>query len=232
MADNLLQEIDFNVVSRLQTLGFSVEEMSSSVDFTVDGLIHDAAMQARFAYEAIRAYEQAVLANENTEELRETLEATIENLEHTYDTLYALIPTKVSQLTNDRGFIAEETDPTVPDWAKEAEKPQYSWTEIVGLHLVAGTGMYDDLEGKPDIPPDLSDAVLQLQLDMEQKADLDALPVVLPNPYPLTINGTDYDGTEEVELTIGSTEYTAGTGISIVNGVISVTFADADNNNY
>ena len=32
-------------------------------------------------------------------------------------------PTKVSDLTNDSGFITTETDPTVPSWAKESTKP-------------------------------------------------------------------------------------------------------------
>ena len=44
------------------------------------------------------------------------------------------IPTKVSDLTNDSGFISSytETDPTVPSWAKASSKPSYSLTEISG----------------------------------------------------------------------------------------------------
>jgi len=38
--------------------------------------------------------------------------------------------TKVSQLDNDTGFISQETDPTVPAWAKTTNKPSYSWNEI------------------------------------------------------------------------------------------------------
>ena len=40
------------------------------------------------------------------------------------------VPTKVSQLENDKGYIATETDPTVPAWAKESEKPSYDYSEI------------------------------------------------------------------------------------------------------
>ena len=47
------------------------------------------------------------------------------------------IPTKTSQLTNDsqfvtetgintKGYLTEETDPTVPAWAKAATKPSYN----------------------------------------------------------------------------------------------------------
>lgn len=42
------------------------------------------------------------------------------------------VPTKLSQLTNDAGFLTgyTETDPTVPAWAKAASKPSYSADEV------------------------------------------------------------------------------------------------------
>ena len=40
------------------------------------------------------------------------------------------VPTKVSELTNDRGFLTSETDPTVPSWAKQANKPSYTASEV------------------------------------------------------------------------------------------------------
>lgn len=40
------------------------------------------------------------------------------------------VPTKVSDLTNDSGFITTETDPTVPSWAKQASKPSYTAAEV------------------------------------------------------------------------------------------------------
>lgn len=42
------------------------------------------------------------------------------------------IPTKLSQLTNDKGYLTSftETDPTVPTWAKATNKPSYTSTEI------------------------------------------------------------------------------------------------------
>lgn len=44
----------------------------------------------------------------------------------------AAIPTKTSQLTNDKGFLTSytETDPTVPSWAKSASKPTYTASEV------------------------------------------------------------------------------------------------------
>ena len=42
------------------------------------------------------------------------------------------IPTKISQLENDVNFISSytETDPTVPDWAKQSNKPSYTLDEL------------------------------------------------------------------------------------------------------
>ena len=40
------------------------------------------------------------------------------------------IPTKVSDLTNDSGYLTQESDPTVPEWAKAPSKPTYTATEV------------------------------------------------------------------------------------------------------
>jgi hypothetical protein len=42
------------------------------------------------------------------------------------------VPTKVSDLTNDAGYITgyTETDPTVPSWAKASSKPTYTYSEV------------------------------------------------------------------------------------------------------
>ena len=47
------------------------------------------------------------------------------------------IPTSVSQLTNDSGFITNETesDPTVPSWAKESTKPTYTASEVGAIPI-------------------------------------------------------------------------------------------------
>lgn len=48
-----------------------------------------------------------------------------------------VIPTKTSDLENDSGFLTQETDPTVPSWAKQATKPTYSFEEITGKPTIA-----------------------------------------------------------------------------------------------
>lgn len=42
----------------------------------------------------------------------------------------AKVPTRVSQLENDSGYLSAETDPTVPAWAKAANKPAYTAAEV------------------------------------------------------------------------------------------------------
>lgn len=54
--------------------------------------------------------------------------------QHTHSTAditdFPAIPTKVSELQNDSGYISEETDPTVPAWAKAETKPTYTASEV------------------------------------------------------------------------------------------------------
>ena len=54
-----------------------------------------------------------------------------------------VIPTKVSDLTNDKGYITSytETDPTVPAWAKASSKPSYTKSEV-GLGNVDNVKQY------------------------------------------------------------------------------------------
>ena len=58
------------------------------------------------------------------------IRSSVEELENTINGI--TVPTKVSELTNDSGFITgyTETDPTVPAWAKAASKPTYTASEV------------------------------------------------------------------------------------------------------
>lgn len=47
--------------------------------------------------------------------------------------------------------VTQETDPTVPNWAKQAKKPTYSYGEITGKPTLF-SGDYNDLSNKPTIP--------------------------------------------------------------------------------
>lgn len=54
-----------------------------------------------------------------------------------------VVPTKVSELTNDEGFLTSytESDPTVPAWAKASSKPSYTKSEV-GLGNVDNVKQY------------------------------------------------------------------------------------------
>lgn len=56
------------------------------------------------------------------------------------------IPSKVSELTNDAGYITSytETDPTVPSWAKASQKPTYTYSEV-GASSANHTHTYSDV---------------------------------------------------------------------------------------
>ena len=43
------------------------------------------------------------------------------------------VPTALSDLTDDVGYLTEESDPTVPSWAKQPQKPAYTASEVGAL---------------------------------------------------------------------------------------------------
>ena len=51
----------------------------------------------------------------------------------------------MSDLNNDVGYITEETDPTVPAWAKQSTKPTYTAAEVGAL---PDTTIIPDISGK------------------------------------------------------------------------------------
>lgn len=74
-----------------------------------------------------------------------------------------------NKTTEDLGIVSKETDPTVPSWAKQPNKPTYTYNEITNkptlfsgnyndltnkptYATVATSGSYNDLKDKPNIP--------------------------------------------------------------------------------
>jgi len=60
------------------------------------------------------------------------------------------IPINVSELTNDAGYLTTETDPTVPAWAKAAQKPAYTAAEVGATTEQEVSSMIAD--AMPDVP--------------------------------------------------------------------------------
>lgn len=79
-------------------------------------------------------------------------------LQHFWDRLSSLfarkteLPTKVSELTNDAGYITGETDPTVPAWAKATTKPTYTALEVKALPDPVKLTYADLTKADNDIP--------------------------------------------------------------------------------
>lgn len=83
----------------------------------------------------------SIIAEGGEPNVIETVQKNGTALPVTNKTVNVTVPTKVSDLTNDSGFLTTETDPTVPAWAKAASKPSYTADEIT----ITG-GDYADVE--------------------------------------------------------------------------------------
>lgn len=99
------------------------------------------------------------------------------------------------------GGITQETDPTVPAWAKAPEKPSYTAEEVGALPV--GTEI-------PVVPTkvtafDNDAGYLTEHQDLSGYAKSEDIPTTLPNPHKLTFSGAvsaEYDGSEAVEVVI------------------------------
>lgn len=96
------------------------------------------------------------------------------------------IPSKISDLTNDSGFLTKETDPTVPSWAKQTSKPTYTATEVGALPSTTKI---------PTKVTDLSDATNY------------ALKTEIPKDNKSLTNGAGYQTASQVESAISAKGY-------------------------
>jgi len=143
------------------------------------------------------------------------------------------VPTKLSELQNDVGFITSytETDPTVPSWAKQSTKPSYTASEVGALESTAPaaaitnndisnwnnksdfSGSYEDLTDKPTIPSAYTLPAASTSILGGVKVDGSTITI-------------DNNGIISSTSSGGGVSYTAGNNISINNGVISATDTD------
>lgn len=110
----------------------------------------------------------------------------------------------------------EETDPTVPEWAKEEEKPTYTAEEVGALPDTTEipknlSDLQDDAEHRTVTDTekqswnDKSDFSGNYE-DLKGKPTIPTVPTKLPNPQALTITyggkAHTYDGSEAIAITI------------------------------
>lgn len=106
---------------------------------------------------------------------------------------------EITVQAGDGGSITE-TDPTVPAWAKAEKKPSYTAEEVGALPSTYEPPV-TSVNGK-------TGAVSLVASDVGALPSTTVIPTVpnaLKNPYPLTINGIAYDGSEAKTVTIEST---------------------------
>ena len=140
------------------------------------------------------------------------------------------VPTKVSQLTNDSGYITDytETDPTVPAWAKASTKPSYSKSEV-GLGNVDNVKQYSASNPPPYPVTSVNGNTGAVTLDAESvgarpstwtptAADVGAVPT------SRTVNGKNLGA----NITLGASDV----GAVPTSAAITVTGVDADGNTH
>lgn len=93
------------------------------------------------------------------------------------------------------GGILEESDPTVPDWAKQSRKPTYAYSEITGkptLGLLAERDSiaYDEIDGAPT-PLQLGETSTKAYPGNKGKANADAIAELQENKQ----DALSFDGT-------------------------------------
>ena len=87
------------------------------------------------------------------------------------------VPTKVSELTNDSGYLTSftETDPTVPAWAKAASKPTYTASEVGAVptsRTVNGKALSANITlAASDVGADTSGSAAQALADAKSYTD-------------------------------------------------------------
>ena len=113
------------------------------------------------------------------------------------------VPTKTSHLTNDSGFLTSytETDPTVPAWAKAANKPSYTFSEIGSTPTTLSGYGITNAYTKTEIDG-LVAGVLHYKGTKASVANLPTTGNVTGDVWHITADGSEYawDGTIWQEL--------------------------------
>ena len=133
------------------------------------------------------------------------------------------VPTKVSDLTNDSGYITgyTETDPTVPSWAKASSKPSYTAAEV-GAVPTSRT-----VNGKA-----LSSNITLSASDVSALPSSTVIPTITDTYSGTSSNGMSGKAVKSaIDALDGSVSGSAGSGktltaFSQTNGVVSATFGN------
>ena len=127
------------------------------------------------------------------------------------------VPTKVSELENDSGYLTSytETDPTVPAWAKAADKPTYTAAEV-GARPSTWTPTAADVGARPS-----TWTPTKIDIGLDNVDNVKQYSASNPPPYPVTsVNGQSGAVTVSVPTVPSTTNILKGNGSG---GVVAAT---------
>lgn len=169
--------------------------------------------QTRYEIVDAKSREDIVTLNEDLNQTNQNLKDVNLGLNNTIQDVTNLRTDLTVEINNARGYfetelmkkqplgnyLTEETDPTVPNWAKEPNKPTYTATEVGADR----EGLADELITSHNTSTiahmDLRNTVRELN----NRVDIIYIPEELPNPNKLIFQGAvtgEYDGSKEVTI--------------------------------
>lgn len=107
---------------------------------------------------------------------------------------YVALEKRVAELEKNAGGIAEETDPTVPDWAKQPEKPTYTAQEVGAAKAEKVAEIEDKINGYINgryVTPESFGAAGSGKVD-DTEAIQKAFDYAISNQMPIKCYGTYY----------------------------------------
>ena len=144
----IVERVEFSLTNNFKTvnnLGVTGEALSLALSEAINDL---SALTSTVAGKVDKVEGKGLSTNDYTDEEKEKLAEmepggepnVIETVKRngtalpvTNKSVDISVPTKVSDLTNDSGYLTQETDPTVPAWAKAGSKPSYTAQEVGAL---------------------------------------------------------------------------------------------------
>lgn len=127
------------------------------------------------------------------------------NLTTNINTTRGELITEINKKQPIGNYLTEETDPTVPQWAKQSKKPTYTAAEV-GADK---EGLAEELVSAHNISTTAHMDIRNTVRDLSNRVDIIYIPESLPNPNKLIFQGSivgEYDGSEEVEINIDKLE--------------------------
>lgn len=153
-------EIDWNnVIVRTESEEIDGELVERNISLAEIGVADQATIDAVYSYiDDELAQIDPSLGNADVNADRVLISEEYDD--ETEETIQTYLPEKLTEIENaianiPAGGITVETDPTVPSWAKQANKPTYTAQEVGALpaNTALFSGNYNDLTNKPTLPP-------------------------------------------------------------------------------